>query len=130
MAALPLGKLTILVGAGILGSVLAKEGRVSDLVSETQFKPTLEAMEFEAHNISHVGLSSLKNGAKHLKQLVLAYGPVVTIDLGKFLLNYSRLKSIRLDGCLVTCSATKAIRSWCASLTELSLSKCSGVTDK
>ncbi|OAY32319.1 uncharacterized protein LOC110629626 isoform X1 [Manihot esculenta] len=34
--ALPLGKLTILVGAGILGSVLAKEGRlsnVSDLVS-------------------------------------------------------------------------------------------------
>ncbi|RXH71610.1 hypothetical protein DVH24_025111 [Malus domestica] len=33
MAALPLGKLTILVGAGILGSVLAKEGRVSDVVS-------------------------------------------------------------------------------------------------
>ncbi|KAJ9176156.1 hypothetical protein P3X46_011498 [Hevea brasiliensis] len=34
--ALPLGKLTILVGAGIIGSVLAKEGRlsnVSDLVS-------------------------------------------------------------------------------------------------
>ncbi|CAL8993668.1 unnamed protein product [Prunus brigantina] len=31
--ALTAGKLTILVGAGILGSVLAKEGRVSDLVS-------------------------------------------------------------------------------------------------
>ncbi|PON54960.1 hypothetical protein TorRG33x02_300790 [Trema orientale] len=31
--ALSLGKLTILVGAGILGSVLAKEGRVSDFVS-------------------------------------------------------------------------------------------------
>ncbi|KAL5552639.1 hypothetical protein UlMin_040040 [Ulmus minor] len=31
--AITLGKLTILVGAGILGSVLAKEGRVSDLVS-------------------------------------------------------------------------------------------------
>ncbi|KAK6922433.1 protein of unknown function DUF1664 [Dillenia turbinata] len=29
--ALPLGKLTILVGAGIVGSVLAKDGRVSDL---------------------------------------------------------------------------------------------------
>ncbi|KAM1019543.1 hypothetical protein ACFX2I_040906 [Malus domestica] len=108
-----------------------ESSRVDQSLShQTQFKPTLEAMEFEAHNISHVGLSSLKNGAKHLKQLVLAYGPVVTIDLGKFLLNYSRLKSIRLDGCLVTCSATKAIRSWCASLTELSLSKCSGVTDK
>lgn len=50
--------------------------------------------------------------------------------MGKCLLNYSRLKSIRLDGCLVTCSATKAIGSWCASLTELSLSKCSGVTDE
>ncbi|KAM2126998.1 hypothetical protein ACFX1R_006953 [Malus domestica] len=84
----------------------------------------------KCQNISHVGLSSLTNGAEHLKQLVLAYGPAVTTDLGKCLLNYSRLKSIRLDGCLVTCSATKAIGSWCASLTELSLSKCSGVTDE
>ncbi|KAF3431021.1 hypothetical protein FNV43_RR25751 [Rhamnella rubrinervis] len=31
--ALPLGKLTILVGAGIIGSVLAKEGGMSDFVS-------------------------------------------------------------------------------------------------
>ncbi|KAH7515466.1 hypothetical protein FEM48_Zijuj10G0029400 [Ziziphus jujuba var. spinosa] len=31
--ALPIGKLTILVGAGILGSVLAKEGGISDFVS-------------------------------------------------------------------------------------------------
>nr|DAD30517.1 TPA_asm: hypothetical protein HUJ06_009368 [Nelumbo nucifera] len=28
---LPLGKLTILVGAGVLGSVLAKEGRIADV---------------------------------------------------------------------------------------------------
>ncbi|ONH99734.1 hypothetical protein PRUPE_6G046600 [Prunus persica] len=84
----------------------------------------------KCQNVSHVGLSSLTNGAEHLKQLVLAYGPSVTTDLGKCLLNYSRLKSISLDGCLVTCSGTKSIGSWCASLRELSLSKCLGVTDE
>lgn len=84
----------------------------------------------KCQNVSHVGLSSLTNGAENLEQLVLSYGPSVTTDLGKCLLNYSRLKSIRLDGCLVTCSGTKAIGSWCASLRELSLSKCSGVTDE
>ncbi|PRQ34684.1 putative leucine-rich repeat domain, L domain-containing protein [Rosa chinensis] len=84
----------------------------------------------KCQNVSHVGLSSLTNGADNLEQLILSYGPSVTTDLGKCLLNYSRLKSIRLDGCLVTCSGTKAIGSWCASLRELSLSKCTGVTDE
>ncbi|XP_050113077.1 F-box/LRR-repeat protein 3-like isoform X4 [Malus sylvestris] len=111
------------LGVGFI-AVKCKELRSLDL----SCLPTLNLSKCQ--NISHVGLSSLTNGAEHLKQLVLAYGPAVTTDLGKCLLNYSRLKSIRLDGCLVTCSATKAIGSWCASLTELSLSKCSGVTDE
>lgn len=33
----------------------------------------------KCQNISHVGLSSLTNGAEHLKQLVLAYGPAVSL---------------------------------------------------
>lgn len=39
------------------------------------------------------------------------------------------MQSIRLDGCQVTCSGLKGIGNWCVSLKELSLSKCSGVTD-
>lgn len=33
----------------------------------------------KCQNVSHVGLSSLTNGAEHLKQLVLAYGPSVSL---------------------------------------------------
>lgn len=54
----------------------------------------------------------------------------VTLDLAKCLQYFSNLQSIRLDGCIVTCSGMKAIGNWCASLKELSLSKCSGVTDE
>lgn len=54
----------------------------------------------------------------------------VTSDLAQCLQYFSKLQSIRLDGCLVTCSGMKAIGNWCASLTELSLSKCPGITDE
>jgi F-box/leucine-rich repeat protein 2/20 len=40
------------------------------------------------------------------------------------------LQSIKLDGCSVTCAGLRAIGDWCGSLRELSLSKCSGVTDE
>lgn len=40
------------------------------------------------------------------------------------------LKSIKLDGCQVTFSGLKAIGDWCVSLSEVSLSKCVGVTDE
>ena len=51
-------------------------------------------------------------------------------DLAKCLGHFSQLRSIRLDGCLVTSSGIKAIGNWKASLVELSLSKCSGLTDE
>ena len=54
----------------------------------------------------------------------------VTADLAKCLHNISGLQSIKLDGCLVTSSGIKAIGNWLASLKELSLSKCLGVTDE
>ncbi|GMH26370.1 hypothetical protein Nepgr_028213 [Nepenthes gracilis] len=81
-------------------------------------------------NISHVGLSSLTNGTECLQQLILAYGSPVTLALADSLQRLSKLQSIKLDGCLVTCSGLKAIGNWCESLRELSLSKCSGVTDE
>ncbi|KAK9279536.1 hypothetical protein L1049_013215 [Liquidambar formosana] len=79
-------------------------------------------------NVSHLGLSSLTNGAGCLHQLNLAYGSAVSADMAKCLQNFSELQCIKLDGCLVTCSGMKSIGNWSASLKELSLSKCSGVT--
>ncbi|XP_057955895.1 F-box/LRR-repeat protein 3-like isoform X2 [Malania oleifera] len=81
-------------------------------------------------NITHVGLSPLTRGTACLHQLSLAYGSVVTADLGKCPQNFSELQSVKLDGCLVTCSGMMTIGNWCASLKELSVSKCLGVTDE
>ncbi|XP_050209618.1 F-box/LRR-repeat protein 3 [Mercurialis annua] len=80
-------------------------------------------------NISHVGLSSLIGGAGRLEQLTLAYGSPVTLALANGLKQLSLLKSVRLDGCMVTSAGLKALGNWCISLEELSLSKCVGVTD-
>lgn len=112
----------------------------------------------KCQNISHVGLSSLIKGADCLQHLALAYGfwvsmrPLglnslviisffisfgasfmivqVTNDLSICLHNFSMLQSIKLNDCSVSCSGIKAIGHWHASLKELSLSKCSGVTDE
>lgn len=54
----------------------------------------------------------------------------VTRDLAKCLHTFSGLQSIKLDGCLVTCSGLEAIGNCHHSFKELSLSKCSGVTDE
>ncbi|KAA8549474.1 hypothetical protein F0562_001158 [Nyssa sinensis] len=69
-------------------------------------------------NVSHVGLSSLTNGAGSLCQLILAYGPAVTADLAKCLQNFLTLQSIKLDGCLITCSGMQAIANCSCQLLE------------
>lgn len=80
-------------------------------------------------NITHVGSSSITNGAGCLQHLALAYGSPVTFALAASLKRLSMLESVKLDGCMVTTSGLKAIGNCCLSLTGLSLSKCSGVTD-
>ncbi|XVF08355.1 hypothetical protein REPUB_Repub06bG0219500 [Reevesia pubescens] len=81
-------------------------------------------------NISPNGLSSLISGAECLQQLSLAHGSPVTSSLADCLKELSMLQSVKLDGCLVTYDGLKTIANWCVSLRELSLSKCSGVTDE
>lgn len=81
-------------------------------------------------NVSHVGLSSLTSDARSLQQLALAYGSPVTHALADSLQDLSMLQSIKLDGCAVTYAGLKGIGNWCALLREVSLSKCSGVTDE
>ncbi|XP_059428263.1 F-box/LRR-repeat protein 3 isoform X1 [Corylus avellana] len=80
-------------------------------------------------NVTHVGLSSVFSCTRCLEQLTLAYGSSVTFDLADSLNKLRMLQSIKLDGCSVTCAGLRAIGDWCGSLRELSLSKCSGVTD-
>ncbi|XP_038902182.1 F-box/LRR-repeat protein 3-like isoform X1 [Benincasa hispida] len=81
-------------------------------------------------SISHSGLSSLINGSEDLQKLNLSYGSSITTDMAKCLHNISGLQSIKLDCCSLTTSGVKAIANWRASLQELSLSKCTGVTDE
>lgn len=80
----------------------------------------------------------MKSGFFRLKQsslgitvwyaLLLVYQ--VTVALAASLKKLSMLQSIKLDGCMVTNSGLKALGDCCASLAELSLSKCTGVTDE
>ncbi|KAL4296826.1 hypothetical protein GQ457_12G030290 [Hibiscus cannabinus] len=87
-------------------------------------------------NVTHTGLSALINGTEQLQQIILAYGSSVsqkilkvTSDLAKCLLTYSKLQSIKLDGCIITWSGIKAMASLDAPFKELSFSKCLGLTD-
>ncbi|KAI4315982.1 hypothetical protein L6164_024002 [Bauhinia variegata] len=84
----------------------------------------------KCQNISHIGLAALTNGAQNLEKLILSYSLSVSTDLVKCLNNFSKLQSIKLDGCPGTCCAVKAIGNWQASLEELSLRKCESVTDE
>ncbi|XP_021861357.2 F-box/LRR-repeat protein 3 isoform X1 [Spinacia oleracea] len=81
-------------------------------------------------NISHTGIANLTRGAGCLKEIILAYGSAVTLDVAKCLENFSMLQCLSLDGSPVTCSALRMIGNLSCSLRELSLSKCSGVTDE
>lgn len=66
-----------------------------------------------------------------LTWLIVHWMPAqVTPALADTLQRLSALQSITLDCCPVTCSGLKAIGNWCVSLREISLSKCSGVTDE
>ncbi|OVA17218.1 Leucine-rich repeat [Macleaya cordata] len=100
------------------------------LTNLRQGSMSLETLNLsDCQNVSHVGLSSLTNGAGCLRQLIIAYGPPVTLALTDSMQRLPKLQSVKLDGCQITSSALKAIGYWCISLRELSLSKCSGVTD-
>ncbi|KAL0555710.1 hypothetical protein IC582_009666 [Cucumis melo] len=81
-------------------------------------------------NISPTGLSSLTRASASLQQLTLAYGSPVTLALANSLKNLSMLQSVKLDGCVVTYDGLETIGNCCVSLSELSLSKCVGVTDE
>ncbi|KAI4365541.1 hypothetical protein MLD38_021518 [Melastoma candidum] len=81
-------------------------------------------------SISPVGIPSIGSGYASLKRLNLSHGIPVTFALVTGLKKLSMLQTLKLDGCMVTISGLKALGDCCASLTEISLSKCAGVTDE
>ncbi|KAM0965511.1 hypothetical protein TB2_021070 [Malus domestica] len=88
MAALPLGKLTILVGAGILGSVLAKEGRVSDVVSgafKIAWKQIRRSDNTPAVNKPHNDslMAQMNNLRKELEIIASSRPPVTIITMSR-----------------------------------------------
>ncbi|CAJ2656117.1 unnamed protein product [Trifolium pratense] len=92
---------------------------------------TLKKLDISGcQNISHIGLSKLTSISGCVKQLVLADGSPATLAFADSLSKLSMLQSITLDGCIITSDGLKAIGNLCISLKELSLSKCSGVTDE
>ncbi|KZV15255.1 F-box/LRR-repeat protein 3 [Dorcoceras hygrometricum] len=100
------------------------------LAEHKQFK-SLEKLDVSScQNVSHVGLFSLASAAPCLRQLIVSYVSCVDITLTDRLRKFSMLQSVKFDGCEVTCSVLKSIGNWCASLRELSLSKCVGVMDE
>ncbi|RWR78963.1 F-box/LRR-repeat protein 3-like protein isoform X1 [Cinnamomum micranthum f. kanehirae] len=124
-AILQLHNLEELVLAGCLG--------IDDeaLATLKQGCKSLETLDVSnCPNVSHDGLSSLINGAVCLRQLILVNCTPVTHALATSLVKLPKLQVIKLDSCHVTCSGLKAIGKGCISLEELSLSKCSGVTDE
>ncbi|KAL5125182.1 F-box/LRR-repeat protein 3 [Glycine soja] len=84
----------------------------------------------KCQNIGHIGIASLTSGAHNLEKLILSSSLSVTTDLAKCLQSFPRLRSVKLDSCLGTKSGLKAIGNLGASLKELNLSKCVGVTDE
>ncbi|GMY26571.1 hypothetical protein FCV25MIE_21813 [Fagus crenata] len=88
--ALPLGKLTIIVGAGILGSVLAKEGRmsnVSDFVSGA-FKIVLKQIRQDDSSPSvkkprNDSLMAQVNSLRQELQSLVSTGPITIVTTGE-----------------------------------------------
>ncbi|KAK8950398.1 F-box/LRR-repeat protein 3 [Platanthera guangdongensis] len=101
------------------------------LTSLKQGCKSLEVLNMSnCQHVSDVGLSSIVNDAVSLRQLILAYYSPVTHSLTSSLLKLSNLEKVKFDGCRITASGLLALGNSCISLKELSLSKCSGVTDE
>ncbi|KAG0473725.1 hypothetical protein HPP92_015582 [Vanilla planifolia] len=80
-------------------------------------------------HVSDNGLSYVVNGAVSLRELVLAYYSPVSHSACS-LQKLDKLEKVKLDGCQVSTRVLMALGLSCSPLKELSLSKCSGVTDE
>uniref|UniRef100_J3NAR5 F-box/LRR-repeat protein 15-like leucin rich repeat domain-containing protein n=1 Tax=Oryza brachyantha TaxID=4533 RepID=J3NAR5_ORYBR len=80
-------------------------------------------------NITHVGIMSVVKAMPNLLELNLSYCSPVTPPMSSSFKLICKLRTLKLDGCQFMADGLKLIGKSCISLRELSLSKCSGVTD-
>ncbi|KAG8050828.1 hypothetical protein GUJ93_ZPchr0009g898 [Zizania palustris] len=82
-----------------------------------------------SYNVTHVGVLSVVNAMPNLLELNLSYCCPVTPSMSSSFKMIHKLQTLKLDGCQFMPDGLKSIGKSCVSLRELSLSKCSGVTD-
>uniref|UniRef100_A0A0E0F1N4 TNase-like domain-containing protein n=1 Tax=Oryza meridionalis TaxID=40149 RepID=A0A0E0F1N4_9ORYZ len=82
-----------------------------------------------SYNVTHVGVLSIVKAMPYLLELNLSYCSPVTPSMSSSFEMIHKLQTLKLDGCQFMDDGLKSIGKSCVSLRELSLSKCSGVTD-
>ncbi|XP_042470773.1 F-box/LRR-repeat protein 3-like [Zingiber officinale] len=120
-------QLPYLEDLALVGCLCIDDGSLLSLKHECKSLQVLNLSNSQP--INHAGLSSLLNITVGLRQLNMAYCCMVTHSLTSSFRKLAKLQSVKLDGCEVTTAGLKTIANACVSLTELSLRKCSGVTD-
>ncbi|KAL6905992.1 hypothetical protein ACP4OV_003593 [Aristida adscensionis] len=80
-------------------------------------------------NVTDLGVSSIVKAIPNLLELNLSYCWTVTPSMVSSFQRIAKLQTLKLEGCKLMADGLKAIGRSCVSLRELSLSKCSGVTD-
>ncbi|XBH69046.1 hypothetical protein VPH35_097043 [Triticum aestivum] len=97
---------------------------------ENECSKSLRVLDLSTcRNVTHTGVSSVVKAVPNLLELNLSYCCNVTPSLGKCFQMLPRLQTLKLEGCKIMADGLKYIGISCVSLRELSLSKCSGVTD-
>ncbi|CAO2147398.1 unnamed protein product [Urochloa humidicola] len=126
LAIMKLPSLQVLTLVGCIG---IDDGALGSLHKECS--KSLQVLDIShCQNITDVGVSSIVKSTPNLLDLDLSYCcPQVTPFMIRSLQKISKLQTLKLEGCKFMADGLKAVGSSCVSIKELSLSKCSGVTD-
>ncbi|CAM0152185.1 unnamed protein product [Urochloa decumbens] len=126
LAIMKLPKLQVLT---LLGCIGIDDDALCSL--EKECSKSLQVLDMShCQNVTDVGVSSIVKSMPNLLELDLSYCcPQVTPFMVRSLQKISKLRTLKLEGCKFMADALKAVGSSCVSIRELSLSKCSGVTD-
>ncbi|XP_062197824.1 F-box/LRR-repeat protein 3-like isoform X2 [Phragmites australis] len=91
---------------------------------------SLQALDISnCQNATDEGVSSVVKSIPNLLELNLSYCCPVTPSMVSSFRSIAKLRTLKLEGCKFMADGLKGIGMSCVSVKELSLSKCSGVTD-
>ncbi|XP_066359028.1 F-box/LRR-repeat protein 3-like [Miscanthus floridulus] len=125
---LPIMKLPNLQELTLVGCIGIDDDALGSL--EKECSKSLQVLDLsQCQNITDVGVSAILKSVPNLLELDLSYCCPVTPSMVRSLQKIPKLRTLKLEGCKFIADGLKAIGTSCVSLRELSLSKCSGVTD-